>query len=65
MLPIWDVIFGTYCLPETNREVKFGLGTGEEKEFQTILDLYILPIKKAGQLINAEAPEKAALRVKD
>ena len=32
MLPIWDVIFGTFCWPETNKDVKFGLGKGEEND---------------------------------
>jgi sterol desaturase/sphingolipid hydroxylase (fatty acid hydroxylase superfamily) len=46
MLPVWDVLFGTFCLPETNKDVKFGLGTGEESDYKSVLGLYVVPFKK-------------------
>lgn len=45
--PIWDLIFGTYCVPETNKDVRFGLSENQESEYQSCLDLYIVPIKSA------------------
>lgn len=46
MLPVWDVIFGTFCLPETNKDVKFGLGAGQEADYKSVLGLYFVPFKK-------------------
>jgi len=46
MFPVWDLMIGTYCLPETNKDVKIGLGTGEEDEFRTCLGLYLVPFRK-------------------
>jgi len=47
MLPVWDLIFGTYCLPRTAVDVRFGLGEDQEDEYRTCLDLYVLPVKSA------------------
>ena len=47
MFPIWDVLFGTYCLPQTNSDVKYGLGTDEERDYRSCLGLYVLPFRKA------------------
>ncbi|NIP18529.1 MAG: hypothetical protein GWM87_10490 [Xanthomonadales bacterium] len=46
MFPVWDLMFGTYCLPETNEDVRFGLGNSEEKDFHSCLGLYFVPFKK-------------------
>lgn len=46
MLPVWDVIFGTFCLPETNKDVKFGLGNGEERDYRSVVGLYLVPFRK-------------------
>ncbi len=46
MLPVWDVIFGTFCLPETNKDVKFGLGNGEEADYNSVIGLYLVPFQK-------------------
>ena len=46
MFPVWDLIFGTYCLPETNKDVKFGLGNGEEQDFRSCLGMYAVPFRK-------------------
>ena len=45
MFPIWDVVFGTFCLPNDNSKVKFGLGDGRETVYTSCLDLYVLPVK--------------------
>ncbi len=46
MFPIWDVLFGTFCLPNDNSKVKFGLGDGQEAVYTGCLGLYFLPLKK-------------------
>ena len=45
IFPVWDVIFGTFCLPDDNRNVRFGLGDGQETAYTSCLDLYVLPLK--------------------
>lgn len=45
MCPIWDVLFGTFCLPNDNSQVVFGLGDGREMEYRSCLSLYFLPVK--------------------
>jgi sterol desaturase/sphingolipid hydroxylase (fatty acid hydroxylase superfamily) len=52
MFPIWDVIFRTYCLPEDNRDVKFGIGEGEADELGTCLQLYLVPFRDAYRLVR-------------
>ena len=46
MFPVWDVVFGTFCLPDDNSKVKFGLGDGQEAVYTSCLRLYFLPPKK-------------------
>jgi sterol desaturase/sphingolipid hydroxylase (fatty acid hydroxylase superfamily) len=46
MFPVWDKLFGTWCLPATNAQVRFGLGGIEEQEYRSCLDLYLLPFRK-------------------
>jgi sterol desaturase/sphingolipid hydroxylase (fatty acid hydroxylase superfamily) len=47
MFPVWDLIFGTYCLPKTGDDVRFGLSETQEDEYRTCLDLYFLPVRSA------------------
>ena len=46
MLPLWDVIFRTYHMPETNKDVKFGVYGVETPEYDTIAKIYLLPLRK-------------------
>ena len=46
MFPVWDVIFGTYVMPDDERDIRFGLGTSEEREYRSCLSLYFLPFVK-------------------
>ena len=45
LFPVWDVLFGTFCLPNDNSQVKFGLGGNQEAVYTTCLGLYVLPLK--------------------
>lgn len=47
MFPIWDLIFGTYCVPKTNKDVHYGLGENQKNEYNSCLDLYYIPFKRA------------------
>ena len=41
--PIWDVLFGTFCLPEHEPKMTSGLGDGTEGEYSSFLRIYSLP----------------------
>ncbi len=52
MFPVWDVIFGSYILPEDNRDVKFGVGEGKADELSSCFKLYLIPFRDAWRLIR-------------
>lgn len=45
MFPVWDLAFGTFRLPSTNADVKFGLNEHQEEEFTSCLGLYWVPFR--------------------
>lgn len=46
MFPMWDVVFGTYEVPETNEDVKFGVHGIKPGELDTCVGLYVDPFKQ-------------------
>ena len=57
IFPIWDVLFGTFCLPEDNSKVQIGLGDGQESVYSSCLGLYFIPLKNGlSQLKNVFLP---------
>ncbi len=57
LFPVWDLIFGTWEMPEDNRDVKFGINDKDD-EYKTCLGLYFLPIKDAYKLIKRKYSKK-------
>ena len=47
MFPIWDILFGTYYLPDEKEEMTFGIGDGSESTYRSYLSIYWLPFKHA------------------
>ena len=47
MFPIWDILFGTYYLPDEKEEMTFGIGDGSESMYRSYLSIYWLPFKHA------------------
>ncbi len=47
MFPFWDVLFRTYILPETNKNVCFGLSPHYVNEYKSCLGIYFIPIRNA------------------
>lgn len=45
MFPVWDRIFGTYCMPESNSDVDFGL-VNPDPELDSVLKLYYVPVNR-------------------
>ncbi len=51
MFPCWDVLFRTYHLPETNKDVHFGIAKNYVNEFTSCLGIYFIPFKNVSVLI--------------
>ncbi|NNE51938.1 MAG: sterol desaturase family protein [Sulfitobacter sp.] len=52
MLPFWDVLFGTYHMPDDNRDVKFGIGKEDKGEFTSCARLYWVPCRDAYRVVK-------------
>ena len=48
----WDWMAGTLYIPETKEEFRLGLHDQEDRDYQTISALYLLPFKKAFRLLR-------------
>ena len=51
MFPFWDVLFGTYYMPEDNKDVAFGI-VEDASELNSCLNLYIIPFRDAYRLLK-------------
>ncbi|MBN3560838.1 sterol desaturase family protein [Aliamphritea spongicola] len=47
MFPLWDVLFKTYEVPQTNKDVHFGISKTKPNIYTTCMALYLLPFKFA------------------
>lgn len=62
MFPVWDVIFGTYEMPPDNRDVKFGVTTGDDADLDSVLRLYWVPFRDAWRVARRRGRKKSAAR---
>ena len=51
MFPVWDVIFGTYCMPEDGRDVEFGI-VEDSSELDSCAALYTVPVRDAWRVLR-------------
>jgi len=51
IFPFWDVLFHTYQLPETNKDVRFGISTHYVNEYKSCLGIYFIPFRNALALV--------------
>ncbi len=51
IFPFWDVLFRTYQMPETDKDVRFGLSMDHVNEYKSCLGIYLIPFKHASALI--------------
>jgi sterol desaturase/sphingolipid hydroxylase (fatty acid hydroxylase superfamily) len=61
ILPVWDVLFGSYVMPEDNRDVKFGVTEKDRgHELNSCVRMYLLPFRDAWRLVTRTdgAPRK-------
>jgi sterol desaturase/sphingolipid hydroxylase (fatty acid hydroxylase superfamily) len=49
--PFWDVLFGTYEMPEDNKDVEFGI-VEDSSELNSCLNLYFIPFRDAYRLMR-------------
>ncbi len=49
MFPVWDLMFGTFEMPATNADVKFGLGDRDDEEFTSCIGLYWIPVRNVAR----------------
>ena len=45
-LSVWDRMFGTLVVPETDETFVFGLTENEHEEYQSVYKLHVVPLKK-------------------
>jgi hypothetical protein len=45
IFPVWDILFRTYHLPETNEDVRFGISNHYVNEYKSCLGIYFIPVK--------------------
>lgn len=65
MLPVWDVIFRTYHMPDDNRDVKFGIGKEDKGEFTSCARLYWVPVRDAYRVVKRRLVKKKATPQKE
>lgn len=51
ILPLWDVLFKTYEMPETNKDVEFGI-VEDASELNSCVNLYVIPFRDAYRVIK-------------
>jgi len=49
--PIWDILFGTYIMPEDNRDVEFGI-VEDSSELNSCINLYTIPFRDAYRVLK-------------
>lgn len=45
LFPWWDVLFKTYVVPETNKDLRFGIAGDYVNEYKSCLGLYFIPFR--------------------
>lgn len=48
----WDYLFGSLYVPREREQLEFGIGNGEEALYSSPLKLYLLPFKRAFDLLK-------------
>lgn len=59
IFPIWDVLFKTYHMPETNKDVEFGI-VEDSSELNSCINLYLIPFRDAYRILQGSQTKKLA-----
>ena len=57
LFPFWDVVFGTYEMPNDNKDIKFGVLGMESMEMDTCTKLYTVPFQKVGKRLRGKTED--------
>lgn len=49
---LWDRLVGAAYIPVEREEIRFGIGTEEDGEYNSVYKLYMLPFQKAARLVR-------------
>lgn len=49
--PVWDILFGTYHMPDDNRDVEFGI-VEDSSELNSCINLYVIPFRDAYRVMQ-------------
>ena len=52
MFAIWDGLFKTLYIPATRENVRFGLSHQEDRKYQSLARIYLVPLAMAWQRLN-------------
>ncbi len=65
-LSVWDRLFGTLVVPEPDEDFVFGLTKNEHEEYQSVVRLHVLPVRKIlRRLYKAIRPLTSSQRRRD
>ncbi len=53
LLSVWDRAFGTLAVPEPGQQFTFGLSNNEHAEYQSLVRLHVVPLKKIYAMVSA------------
>jgi sterol desaturase/sphingolipid hydroxylase (fatty acid hydroxylase superfamily) len=53
LFPFWDRMFGTLAVPIPGQRFTFGLANNEAAEYQSLVRLHVLPVKKIHAMVSA------------
>lgn len=59
---LWDRLAGTLYLPAKREHIVFGIGDGQDADYQTLGDLYLNPLRAVGRSISPAIRAAARLR---
>ncbi|NND48892.1 MAG: sterol desaturase family protein [Rhizobiales bacterium] len=57
---IWDLMFHTLYVPAEREKLRFGLSEGEDRDYENVRNLYVVPLIKAWRLVRHTDRRKQA-----
>ncbi|MFT7595977.1 MAG: sterol desaturase/sphingolipid hydroxylase (fatty acid hydroxylase superfamily) [Paracoccaceae bacterium] len=55
---LWDRVVGAAYIPTDREEIRFGIGTDEDGQYNSVYKLYMLPFRKAARLLRQKTGAK-------
>lgn len=64
LLSVWDRMFGTLAEPQPGEHFTFGLGGGEDAEYQSLARLHVVPLQKMWRLSRDWLRDSSPIRTR-